>query len=878
MSGYRPPRWLERVLEWVLPAGLSGQGTLGDLAEDFERRALESPFRARLWYAAQAVSIVVHRVFSKNTSERRRPESDVLMDVRWSFRSIIKHPGFSLGVVAVLGLGLGANVAVFSVLDGTLRNTSWWDDPDATVAIWPDSLFSYGQLELYAENQVAYRVVGGYVELAFALQNPDGESESVNGVFITPELFRELAAQPVLGRALSDDDAFFANEPVVVIGDALWRRSFAADPDIIGSRIDVNGAPATVVGVQSPGGVAPGGRAQIWFPLTMDPRDDDFWKAQSHRMVGVLRQGGTLDDAFADLGAFTQRLSDMFPMFYPEGFADGLASVARADEAQRRMISTPLLLLFAGTGLLMLVTALNVGNLLLGRGIERRKELAVRVSLGAGRGRIVRQLLVEGFVLTLLSLAFGLASGSLGARWIARLFVEQAVVTNTSVLDSSVLTFTLAMAALAWLVVNGVPIAHFLRTQRAGLTIKPSSGARTQRALVTAQAALATLLLVSATLLVATVENLRQVPLGFDPDGVMTVEMSPPADRTDSIPVARELYDRLVADVSEIPGVEAAGLTGWLPLRAQAPETPINLQSAPVDPREAFKAPMHMVDPGFFEVLGVEPLRGRLLAYEDRAGLVNEPGATKEMGPSAVVVNETLADMLWPDGNALGQMIAIDPHAWNTWAPVVGVVPDIRSGEITGPIGPALYVSLAESPSRDVTLVVRTAVASNELIPTLRRTINGVDALVPIRAIANMNDVVRAAYATSWVMMGLLIVLAVLATGLGAIGIYAVLAQHVALNKREIGVRIALGAQRGVVVGGVVRSGLVLAGVGIIAGSVGAAMSTRFLESLLFGVSALAPWAFVAPAAALALAAALAAWIPAARAGRLAPADVLRGD
>ncbi len=878
MSGYRPPRWLERMLEWAVPAGLSGQGTLGDLAEEFERRALDSPLRARLWYAVQTASIVGYRLFSRSGSPRSRGGLDLIVDIRWSFRSIIKHPGFALAIVTVLGLGLGANVAVFSVVDGTLRNTSWWSDPDAAVAIWPDTRFSFGQIELYAEEQVVYRAVGGYVELAFALRTPDGESESVNGALITPELFRQLTVQPMLGRALSDDDAFFAGERVVVISEALWRRTFAADPEVVGSRIDVNGAPATVVGIQGAGGVAPGGRAEIWFPLTMDPRDDDFWKAQVHQMVGVLRDGATLDDAFDDLGAFTQRLSDLFPMFYPDGWADGLATVARADEAQRRMIATPLLLLFAGTGLLLLVTALNVGNLLLGRGIDRRKELAVRVSIGAGKGRIVRQLLVEGFVLTLLALGLGLASGALGARWIARLFVEQVVVTNSSVLSSSVLVFTLAIAAVAWLVVNGVPIAHFLRTQRSGLTVRPDSGAGMQRFLVAGQAALATLLLVSATLLVATVDNLRQVPLGFEPGGLLTVEMSPPADRTASIPVARELYDRLVASVSDLPGVEAVGLTGWLPLRAQAPTSPINLQAAPVDPREALKAPMHMVDAGFFEVFGVKPLEGRLLGIEDRAGLVNAPGSGTEMGPSAVVVNKTLADMLWPDGNALGQMIAIDPHAWNTWAPVVGVVPDIRSGEIIGPIGPAFYVALAESPSRDVTLIVRSEAAPSGLIPMLRRTIKEVDALVPIRAIATMSDVVRAAYATSWVMMGLLIVLAALATGLGAIGIYAVLAQHVALNRREIGVRMALGAAPSVVVGGVVRSGLILAGVGIVTGSVAAAISTRFLESLLFGVSALAPWAFIAPGVTLAVAAALAAWVPAARAGRLPPADVLRSD
>lgn len=867
MSGRTPPRGLERVVGWALPSGLAGQSVLGDLAEEFDRRAMDSPFRARLWYAAQALSIVVYSVLTGSGAESSMGNSDLAMDVRWSLRSALKHPGFSLGVVAVLGLGLAANVAVFAVVDGTFQNTSWWSDPDATVAIWPERQFSYGQLDMYAEEQTVYGAVGGYAELAFAVRMPDGESESVNGVSITPELFGALAVQPILGRALRPEDGEFGSEPVVVIGEALWRRSFGADPSIVGRRIDLSGASVTVVGVQGAGGMAPGGRAEIWLPWVLDPRDDDFWKAQGHTWVGVLRDGATIDDAFVELQAFNERLSRLFPMFYPPGFSDGLATISRADEAQRRMISTPLLLLLGGTALLMLVTALNVGNLLLGRAIQRRKEMAVRAALGASGGRIVKQLLVEGTVLTILAIGVGITAGSFGGQRIADLFVGEAVVVSSSVLSPSVLAFALALSLLAWMVLNGVPVVHFFRTQKAGLTVAPSSASGMHRSLVMGQAALATLLLVAATLLVATVANLRDVPLGFDPGGLVAVELSPPETTVETVASARGFYDGLVERVAGLPGVEAVGLTGWLPLDAQAPTTPINLQSAPVDPAQAVKAPKQMVDPGFFEAFGVVPLAGRSLGTEDRAA-----------EPSAVVVNETLADMLWPDGAAVGQMIAIDPHAWDTWVTVVGVIPDIRSGEIAGPTGPALYIALAESPARDVSLVVRTGADPVALLPALTRTVGEVNPLVPIRSVNRMEDVVRRAYSTSWVVMGLLIVLAVLATGLGAIGIYAVLAHHVAASQKELSVRLALGAQPVVLVGAVVRSGVGLALVGIAVGSVVAAASTRFLESLLFGVSALAPWAFLPPALALAFAALLAAVVPAVRVGSLPPAQVLRGD
>jgi predicted permease len=868
MSAHEPPRWLERVVEWAMPQGLSGQSAVGDLSEEYERRASRSPLRASIWYAGQTTSVLVYRIFTGSGAESTGDDSDLLMDLRWSLRSILRHPGFSFGVIAVLALGLGANTAVYSVVDGTLGKTDWWAEPDRTMEVWPGSGFSYGNVEIYREETTAYRTVGGYLELALALRTPDGESQSVNGVRITPSLFRSLAAQPMLGRAFSDDDAVVGIEPVAIIGEALWKQSFAGDPGIVGKQIDLSGQSVTVVGVQPAGAVAPGGRTSVWIPLVMDPRDDDYFKAQNLTMVAVLRDGAGMRDAAADLVAYTEHLTWLWPSFYPEAWAAGRANVERADAAQRAMISTPLLLLLAGTILLLLVTALNVGNLLLGRAVERRKELAVRASLGAGRGRIVRQLLVEGLVITLLALVAGLVFAINASTWIAGLFVGEAIVSASPILSASVLLFSLGVAGFSWLVVNGVPVAHFLRTQRSGLNVAPDSGATVQRTLVTVQAALATLLLVSATLLLVTVENLRSVPLGFEPDRLVAVELSPPSDRVVDVPAARDLYDRLVERVGALPGVEAVGLTGWLPLRAQAPTAPINLESAPVLVRaESVNAPKHYVDPGFFTTLGIEPLAGRLLNSDDRA-----------MGPSAVVVNETLANRLWPNGNAVGQRIAIDPHAWESWLPVVGVIPDIRSGDITGPIGPAMYVALAEAPTRDITLVVRTSGDPAGVIPVLQRTVSEVDPLVPVRSIDPMQYVARSAYSTSWVMMGLLIVLALLATGLGVLGIYAVLAHHVALTRREIGVRMALGAQPEVVVGGVVRSGLILAGIGIVIGNVAALWSTRFLESLLFEVSALAPWAFILPAVALSLAAALAAWVPAVRAGRLPPAEVLRSD
>ncbi|MGD2070156.1 MAG: ABC transporter permease [Gemmatimonadota bacterium] len=868
MSGPRPPRWLETVVERVVPEGLPGQGVLGDLTEEYRRRAIHSVFRARLWYARQTLSIVAYGVLlARPDAEDTHTRSDVSLDVRWALRLVRRHPGFAAGVVAVLGLGLGATVAVFSVVAGTFQNTSWWDEPDRAVAVWPERKWSFGMIELYREEQSVYRSLGGYVELAFALGTPDGGSESVNGVFISPELFRELAVQPGLGRSLRDEDALLGVEPVVVLGEALWRRSFGGDPDVVGRVVDVGGESVRVVGVQGVGGRAPGGRAEVWLPLVVDPREDDYFKQVDLKAVGVLADGATMADAYDDVDAFGDYLVRLFPTFFRPDWQEGLVRVARADASQRRLVSTPLLLLLGGSGLLLLVTALNVGNLLLGRAIERRTELAVRSAIGAGRRRIVQQLLVEAAVLTALAVGVGLLVGAYGGPWIAQLFVGEAVVASVAILTPAVLAFAGAVAVGAWLVLGGVPVLHFLRGRASGLALAPRSGARGQRFLVAIQAALATLLLVSATLLVATVGNLRDVPLGFDDAGLLTVDLSPPEDRVADPATARELYDRLAERIRGLPGVEAVGLTGWLPLAAQAPTAPLNLEAAPVHQAEARSAPMHKVDRGFFEVMGLEAVEGRLLGTEDRAD-----------GIRAVVVSESLAREVWPDRSPVGQRVAIDPHMWNTFVPVVGVVPDIRTGDLTGPPTGVVYAALAEGPTRDVTLVVRTAGGGEETVSAVRRSVSDVDPLVPVRSVAWMGDVVRAAYSIAWVVMGLLVALAALATALGAIGIYAALTQQVAATRREIGVRMALGADPGRVVGEVVRSGLLVTVAGIAGGSVVAALSVRVLDSLLFGVSPLTPWAYAAPAAALCAAALVAGCVPAFRAGRLPPAEVLREE
>ena len=864
-----PPRLLERRLEAVLPEGLSRDGTLGDLAEQYaRRRASGSRLSADAWYLGQTITVLLYRRLDRDDRPRSSiGGSDVVQDLRWAVRSVLRRPGFSLGVVIALGLGLGANSAVFSIVDGTFQSTSWWANEEASVILWPDRPFSRGELSVIEQSATSFETLGAYREEAFALSTGgDGVTESLQGAVMTPALFSHLRVQPGLGRGLRAEDAVPGSEAVIVIGYGLWNRAFGADPAVLGRRVVVNGQPTTVVGVQGPGGTAPGIATEVWVPLVLDPRDPDFWPTHDLTGAGILRVGASVDDGRTDLVGFGQMLASNFPGFYPAGFGAD-ATVVQSTAEQRQLLGTPLLLLLGATGLLLLVASLNVGNMLLARAIDRRQELSIRRALGASRGRVLRQLMIEALVWGVLGTSVGIVLGSGVARVLAELFASNGAVAQSQWSSPRVLAFIGAISAASWTVLFGVPVAHFLRSHQGHLKLQRARTPVAQRSLVALQAALATVLLVASVLLIQSVRNLADVPLGFRAENVLAIELSPPADLMSTRERTFAFYEALTERVAGLPGVEEVGLGEGVPLRDVPLAWPVNVEARPVDVGQAVTVPKHVVDPGFFRALDIRPLSGRLLDEGDR-----------QRGASAIVVNESMARLLWHDSDPVGQRIAIDPHAWTRWITVVGVVSDLRSERLTGPTSPAMYVAFAESPVRETTLLVRSAGEVAGLSQAVRAVVQEIDASVPVRSTRPLPAIVRDAYATAWITMGLLTVLAALATALGAIGIHAVLANHVARRQKELGVRLALGAKPQELVGMVVRSGLGLAAFGIALGTAVAFGAVGVLESLLFGVSALGAWTFLFPAGTLLLAAMIAAAAPAARAAALPPARVLREE
>jgi predicted permease len=863
-----PPRWIEARLEKALGPGLGGQGVLGDLAEAYGRmRSRRRGVLCDLWYSWQALTLVAHRALGRGGAPRSlHGASPLAADVRWAVRVSLRRPVLTLGVVLTLGMGLGVNTAVFSVLDGTFRATSWWEAADRTLVLWPGHAFTRGQMSIFTQEATAFETLGAYRMETYAVNAGDGRTASLSGAVMTPALFRSLRVQPALGRGLAPEDAVPGNERTVVVSHGFWQRNLGGDPGVVGTRLEVNGEPRTIVGVQGPGGGAPGTATDLWLPLVMDSRDPDFWPAYDLVAVGVLRPGEDVAAGQEDLRRFCAGLTARFPFFFRPGYGQQ-ATVRAAAEQERALVRTPLLLLMGGTLALLIIAALNVGNMLLARAVERRGELALRRALGANRGRIVRQLGTESALLALVGAGAGAVVAAPAAVALAGLFPAGVSVMRSGWTTPAVALFAALASLAAWSVLAGVPVASFLVGDRSGFRTAMRPRGSPPRALVVTQSALATVLLVAAVLLVGSVRNLRRIPLGFDARDVTAAALSPPADFLRDRGRLRQFQERLVEEARGLPGATAAGMTAAVPLDALPPETPVNVEGRVVPVGEAVQARRFAVDPGFFEVLALRVLDGRVLGSSERGSL-----------PTAVVINRALAEALFPGGEAVGRRIAIDPHAWDRFIPIVGVVENLRAGSLVDAPGPAIYVALHEQAARETALLVRGESGPAGIGALLRNTVARVDPAVPVGSIRPLEGIVRDAYGTAWVTMGLLGALALLATVLAALGIHAVLTHHVARQRREIGVRLALGAQRAGLVARIMRSGVTSTAIGVALGWALAAGLVRLLRSFLFGVAGLAPWAFVLTAAAVVAAAVLAAWLPAMRAGRLPPAEVLRAE
>ncbi|HEV8702920.1 MAG TPA: ABC transporter permease [Candidatus Polarisedimenticolia bacterium] len=791
----------------------------------------------------------------------------VWRDVRHGARVLRNHPGFACAAILTLALGIGANTAIFSVVSTVLLKPLPYPDPDRLVTL-PGGQSLPDLMDL-AERSTTFEALGASAGWALDLVG-EGEPQRIDGELVAGDLFRALGVQALLGRTFSEADDR-ARAPVVVVSHEFWRAHLASDRAAVGRQLNLSGAAYTVIAVMPRGFRLPffAFKSQIWIPFrTGYPEGADARGAHFLLAVARLRDGASLGDARTELEVIGRRIGELNPTeardFTAEDLRDHVVGGVR----------TPLLILLGAVSLVLLIACSNFASLLLARGVARRREMQVRHALGASRGRLVRQLVTESAVLSILGGGAGVLLASRGVDLLVRLMPTELPSFHHVAIDSRTMIYTLLVSVATGLVFGVAPALHLCN---AG-AVRPSGARSTEgrsslwRALVIAELALATVLLIGAGLLIRSYWHLRSVALGFEPDRVLTFRLTLPASRYEPIPAQESFLARLDQGLRASPGVAAAGLVSELPLAGwRMLHNMIVEGQAPVPEGREPEVHTHEVSPDYFVAMGTPLRRGR--------GFTDQDGPTS---PLVGVVNEAFVRRFLPDRDPLGaraRWARGEPDAWMT---IVGVAADTRFEALNEDQPPTIYTPTTQKQQpwkRWTSAVIRSKAGDPMLLAdSLRQVVWRFDARLPITDVAPMSAVIQESVSERRFNLMLLSAFAALAVVLAAVGVYGVLAHLVAQRSREIGVHMALGAQRSDIFRLMLRQGLPLIGWGMLGGGLGALCVTRVLRSLLYEVGAADPATFGSAMAGLALVGLLASFIPARRALRVDPAVSLRDE
>ena len=801
----------------------------------------------------------------------------LLQDLRYGVRTLVERPGFTAVAALTIAIGVGGTTAMFSVVDALLLRPLPYPEPDRLVMVWtrtsggPASAAAWPEIVDWREQSHSFSDMAAWRGQSVNLTG-EGEPERLVGAFVSDRFFPLLGARPALGRTFSAAETDPATaQPVAVLGHGLWRRRFGSDPGILGRSLVLNGQSHTVVGVLGPdfdGGNAPASGwfmgSDVFLPVPYFPNQKGLARGETEILViGRLRPDVDLGEARHDLSLVARRLEQA----YPETHAGRGVEIVPLQEQIVGSTRPALLVLLGAVVLVLLIACANVANLLLSRASRRRREVAVRAALGAGRARLLRQLLTESALLA----AIGGGLGLLVGHWGLSLLVAAApsgLLPATVVVDGRVLAFTLALTAVTGVGFGLFPALQASRVdldgvlKQAGRGGSGAAGHRLRDALVVAEVTLSLVLLVGAGLLLRSARALQRAEPGFRTDHLLTAEFRlPPAKYPEPRMIAaffRQTLDRLRA----VPGIESAALVRAVPFSGNGGATTYQVEGRPEAPkgREPM-AQLNIASPGYFRTMGIPQRKGRDFDEHDTADV-----------PAVAIVNETMARQAWPDADPLGRRLRLREAGWVT---VVGVVGDIRHAGLSDPPQPQVYTTHEQDARIFACVVARTAGDPMAMAAPMRAAVWSVDKDQPVWKVRSMEELVTGSRATARAMSLLVGVFAAVAVALSAGGIYGVMSYAVSQRTREIGIRMALGAASGRVMGLVVGRALGLTGVAIALGAAGAAALARLLQSLLYGVGPADPPTFLAAAAALAAVGTLAAYLPARRAARLDPVRAL---
>lgn len=813
---------------------------------------------------------------------------NLLQDLRFGVRTLLKNPGLSAVAIIALALGTGANSAIFSVVNAIMLRPLPYGQPERLVMMWgTNSKSGFNQDSISVPNLLDYREQNSTLEQIAAYSQDDfnlstgGEPIHCQGTFVTANYFSVLGSNPRYGRAFAEGEDQSSATAVVIVSDGLWRRQFGADPSVINRTVQLNDATFNLVGVMGPEFQSPNPGDELWVPIALDGGDrlripssssPEQVKQRNRRFLTCLarlKPGTSIAVSQAELGNIASRLEQQFP--------NDNASLSVNLIAMHKQIvgdiGSALAVLIASVGAVLLIACGNVANLLLARAAGRQKEIAIRTALGAARGRIIRQLLTESVVLGLAGGLLGLALAFLGIKLLVVLNPPNIPRLNEINIDLIVLGFTFAISLLTGLIFG---LAPALQASKPNLNETLKEGARgssvggsqhIRRVLIVLEMLLTTVLLITVGLMIRSFVLLQRVNPGFNAQGALTMWVNLPVSKYGEDRQLRSFYQQALGRIEHLPGVSSVGVITSLPLTSNViARFRFTIEGRqPATPNERLTANYRAINGDYFRTMGISLRKGRPFTEQDN-----------EQAPPVVIVNETMANRFWQSADdAVGKRMTV-PSAGAAAREVVGVVADVKHASLDADSGFEFYVPYPQKPFNFINVIVRTQSDPMLLARSVQEAIIATDPTESVYEVKTLQQVVSDSLSQPRLYTVLLSIFATVALILAAVGIYGVMNNSVSQRLHEIGIRLALGAQRGDILKMVVGQGMILALIGIVLGLAAALIATRLMESLLFGVSARDLLTFLMIPVVLAVVAFLSTFIPAIRATRVDPMVALR--
>jgi predicted permease len=806
---------------------------------------------------------------------------ELKQDIRFALRTLAKNRAFTAIAVLTLALGIGANSAIFSVVNGVLLKPLPFPQPEQLLRAYQvevvdgapkRGVISPVNLDDWRARRNVIADLAGYLYRE-GMSGTDltglGEPQRLSVAFVSPGFWNTLGVRPLLGRVPRDEEMVRgSNDRLVVLGHAFWQRQFGGEASAIGRRVTLGGDSYEIVGVMPPAFRFPSASVEVFIPYSTIP-DDAIPRARPVRVMEIvarMKPGVTVAQANAELAGIARGLAEQYPN---DNGRVGRAEAVPLRQAMVGDVRTSLFVLLGAVGVVLLIASVNLASVVLARASVRERELAIRAALGAERSRLIRQLFTESLLLAMAGGVLGVFIAQIGAQLLLQLAAGQLPRADDVGVDATVLAFTAAVAILTGIAFGLVPALRasspeLQQSLRAGARGSTKNTGRVRNVLVVTEVALAVLLVIGAGLMTRSFVKLMQVDLGFAPDHRVALNFSISTSRHSAGEQMRDVYRQMLDRVRAVPGVIAAGAIRDLPFHGDGESVRFRMPGAQSSSDQRIAATLMFTSDGFFEAMGIPLVAGRDVSPQDRGNT-----------PYVFVVNQAFAKRYFPNQNPVGQYLAFDD---SSRFPIVGLVGDVRQSAVDEVPAPRVYASVYQIFRVKVNLVARTREDPTLMIKRIQDAIRAVDPQQTFTAAFTLDDAIGEAVARPRLLVVLLGLFGAMGLILGALGIYGVLAQLVAQRTREIGVRVALGAQPSDVMKMIVGNGLGLAGVGVAIGLIAALLLTRVMSSVLYGVTTTDPLTFATVPLVLLGVATFASWVPARRAMKVDPLVALRAE